>query len=190
MNLWVGATRGLRPPNGSAATPPIRDPRRNRDRWAALLNASRGFCASALAVPELVFASFSVASAAFLGDRDQKSRRPAHLRRRSEPRGISGRSFCVERHCSNAHHAPADSGDRDIIGRCARLCPVASSSQSYSTRCNSSLTSLAHDANEGDGLFWMMFFAEWDDRYPLCAVPWQPLAQSSPNFFLAESITH
>ena len=25
----------------------------------------------------------------------------------------------------------------------------------------------------------MMFFAEWDDRYPLCAVPWQPLAQSS-----------
>src|SRR6516162_1610087 len=81
VNLRVGATRGLRPPNGSAATPPIRDPRRNRDRWAALLNASRGFCASALAVPELVFASFSVASAAFLGDRDQKSRRPAHLRR-------------------------------------------------------------------------------------------------------------
>ena len=25
----------------------------------------------------------------------------------------------------------------------------------------------------------MMFFAEWDDRYPPCAVPWQPLAPCS-----------
>jgi hypothetical protein len=30
--------------------------------------------------------------------------------------------------------------------------------QSYSTRCNNSLTSLAHDANEGDGLFRMTRF--------------------------------
>jgi hypothetical protein len=53
--------------------------------------------------------------------------------------------------CRNHDAVPGDGTSSDG----ARPRPMASF-QSYSTRCNSSLTSLAHDANEGDGLFRMM----------------------------------